>query len=50
MEILKVNIHSPYKRKRKALKRQELQDGVRRRYNVIMPSPSTWTKLVDDFP
>jgi hypothetical protein len=49
MEILKVNIHSPYKRKGKALKRQELQDGVRR-YSVIMPSPSTWTKLVDDFP
>jgi hypothetical protein len=50
MESLKVNIHSPYERKRKALKRQELQDCVRRRYSVIMPSPSTQNKLVDDFP
>jgi hypothetical protein len=41
MESLKVNIYLPYERKRKALKRQELQNGVRRRYNVIMPSPST---------
>jgi hypothetical protein len=50
MESLKVNIHSPHERKWKALKRQELQDDVRRRYSVIMPSPSTWYKLVDDFP
>jgi hypothetical protein len=50
MENLKVNIHSPYERKRKTLKQQELQDGVRRTYNVIMPAPSTWNKLVDDFP
>jgi hypothetical protein len=50
MESLKVNIYSPYERKRKALKRQELQDGVRRRYGVKMPSPSTWNKLLDDFP
>jgi hypothetical protein len=32
------------------LKWQELQDGVRRRYSVILPSPSIGNKLVDDFP
>nr|AWA44939.1 hypothetical protein SO29L03_000005 [Saccharum officinarum] len=29
---------------------ESLKDDVRRRYSVIMPSPTTWNKLVDDFP
>jgi hypothetical protein len=44
MESLKVRIRSPYERNRKALKRQELQVDVRRRFGVIMPSMTTWNK------
>ena len=48
MESLKPNFHSPREKKRKILQRQELQEDVRRRYSVIMPSMSTWNMLPDD--
>ena len=50
VESLKIRVHSPHERYRRALQRQERQLEVRRRYSVRMPSASTWNKLLEDFP
>ena len=49
MESLKIQVRSPIEKKRKILKRQEIKEAVRKRYNVHLSSTCIMKQLPADF-